>query len=338
MSVSEQILASTYQNWAKNGEAQDAIFTGTTGLNWWQKGARNGSGFKLEDGGAQIVVNVKYAEMPGGKYYTNEQTIDIAPADTVRRAIFDWKFFVQPMTLRKNDLDINAGSNKIFDIGEDSKDTMVNSGRKKIATAMYNDGSDPAAAHGLRKLVPYDNTTGEIGGIPLATATYFRNYSTGSTEYDTSSANVFLNILRKASNTVTRGFLDKRPGVYLTHQSVHEAYEKEILGKMNLNAAVASNAYTQKMSDLGMGAVGYRGVPMVWDPYCPEYTVGTHAPMWLLNPEVIWMAVLKSQNFDMSDFMVPVNQPWLKVMVMFLAHQWVIANPRFCGVIPRLKY
>lgn len=82
----------------------------------------------------------------------------------------------------------------------------------------------------------------------------------------------------------------------------------------------------KEAADGGFQTHSYKGVPLVYDEYCPA------GYLFFDNPEYCGIKILSNDNFKLGKFQEPVNQK-IKVAQITLSCQFVTDDPRHLGVI-----
>jgi len=83
---------------------------------------------------------------------------------------------------------------------------------------------------------------------------------------------------------------------------------------------------TKAAADAGFQVLEYRGVPIVYDEYCPG------SFMFMINTDFLSMKIHKDKRFIMSPFQRPVNQD-ARIAQILVKMQYVTGNPRYHGRI-----
>jgi hypothetical protein len=186
----------------------------------------------------------------------------------------------------------NVGEAQILSYAKELLENHQMTMEDTLATALWED-QGTLAINTLPGLLPYDPTTGTVGGIDRAVNPYVRNQV-----FDMQSISIATELIpqmRTMYNQCSKmkGKGRTTPDCILTTQAIYEEYEDQALAKGEIQ--LANNRGTNR-ADLGLGGLSYKGAEMYWDPLCPAQT------MYFLNSDTMEFA------YDPNNYMT--MTPW----------------------------
>lgn len=280
-------------------------------------------------GGKDIHVPLQYAKGKGGAY-AEWDLLDVSPKEVRTAAVYDWKYYYTNMTISQQQENQITGDAAILNLLQIETESAQKTMTDLIATALFNDGSDSTQAHGLRKIINYDRT---LGGIDSTTYTWFdanvavdinSNYSTtnltAANLTNPSSDYFILTVMRNVWIKCIHNA--EQPNMVVVSDGVYNLLEQVLQPYMTYNYS----AGTKSAADAGFQVMEYKGVPVVYDEYCPG------SFMFYPNTKYLSMKILSGDNFQMHPWMKPVNQ-MAKMAQISVSMNYVSSNPRHLGKI-----
>lgn len=282
------------------------------------------------DGGKDIHMPLQYAKGRGGAYSAWD-LFDVRPKETRTAAIYDWRNLYANISISGDDEDKAAGSDTaILSFVEaevqNAEATLIDI----AAESFYNSGTDSTYPHGLRKIIGYNRT---LGGIDSTTYTWWdsniavdinSNYSTTNLSVanitNPSSDYFILNVMRDTWIKCIHN--RKHPDMILVSDGLWNILDRVLQPYMTYNYSSGTKA----AADAGFQVLEYRGVPIVYDEYCP----GSH--MFYINTDFISMKIHRDKRFVMSPWQRPINQE-ARIAQILAKMQFVTGNPRYHGMI-----
>ena len=283
------------------------------------------------DGGKSITQPLLYAKGRGGSY-AEWDTLDVSPKETRTAADYDWKYIYANMTISKQQELKTAGDSAVLNLISVETETTEKTLIDLISTALFNDGAVANDPHGLRKIINYDRS---LGGIDSTTYTWWD----ANVAVDINSAYSTSNLSR--ANLITEG------GTYDLRTVMRDVWQKCQHGKEHPDAVVMSagmytvyehllgehtrymqpvNANVQKVADAGFEVLAFKGVPVLYDEYCPA------GFCFFTNSKYLGMKIHQDDNFSLGPWQKPVNQQ-ARIAQVTLACEFVTSNSRYQGRI-----
>lgn len=160
-------------------------------------------------GGRLILQEIDYLATTNVGWYSGLDTLTTAAVDTATAAEFTIKEAYASLLISGLEMAQNRGKEAMIDLLEARITNMERSLWNLMNTGVYSDGSAASGKQigGLQLLVPLANTTGTVGNINRATATWWRNSANrSSVNYGgAATAATILNHMGRSYNAVTRG-------------------------------------------------------------------------------------------------------------------------------------
>ena len=254
-----------------------------------------------EDGGERIVEPLMYGKNGTAASYSGYDPLDVTPQEGIDAAEFNWKQYSVSITIDGKTERQNAGTSRIVSILDAKTRQAELSLTESLTSGLFSDGTGNANKDltGLKAMVA---ATGTYGGINSATYTWWQAYieSTGEP--------LGLVKMRTAFNTASVGGKDT-PSLIVMTQALYEKYEGLFTGTINMFAGG-----TKELVDGGFQTLEFKGVPVVWDEYCPSGTV------YFLNKSHMSMVVHKDANFETTDFVKPENQDARVAQILWMGN------------------
>lgn len=239
--------------------------------------------------GHSIVQPLMYAEAPNVGSYADADTFDDDPNTGLSAASFPWRQFYGSVKFTGIELGKNSGREAVLSLLEARMAQLEMTMASALNVMLFSDGAGNSNKDffGLSAIVSdADPSWGDLGGIDRPTNAYWKAY------VDAAVGAMTLAVLRTGYNTPSEGV--DQPTNIITTQNIFELYE----------ALMESNIrYTNTvMGDAGFQNLMFKGAPMVFDRDC------TAEAMYFLNVKYLTLAKLNNVWFDVSDWLVPVNQ------------------------------
>lgn len=278
------------------------------------------SGRKTFLGAKQNVVeNIRKTYGSNFAWAYGEDAVSFNKRNTTEQAAFPWRRAVDGLYLDYdrlfgNGIKVREGDRGAFKLEQNEKVQLLNlldeqmevlkeGFMEKLDLELHRDGTqDTDAIAGLDVLVSTAPTTGVIGGLDRATATYWRNYA------ETAIATGTVGNLAQKMELAWRKCIKNggSPDFILAGGKFIDAYRKEITVTNNANAG------TVKTLDAGVGSgvntgLYFKGVEIIWDPQFESLdALSTPAVEWEKRCYFINTKFMKYRDDDM-DIVTPVR-------------------------------
>jgi hypothetical protein len=280
-------------------------------------------------GGEKIVEPLLYAKGRGG-WYGEWDLLDVSPKETRTAVHYDFGYAYANMTISGQQEDKVTGDSAVLNLLDVERQTAEKTLIDKLSTSVFNDGSDSQQAHGLRKIIAIDRSLGGVDSTSYpwwdaVTATSVdSNFSTTNlTEAnltDPTSDYFILRVMRKVWIACQHN--KEHPGMVIVSDGLWNIYEEVNEGKQSFNYSQA----TKFAVDAGFQVAEYRGVPLVYDEYCPG------GFMFMPNDNYMKLRIRGTRNFKVGEWQKPVNQD-ARIAQITVALQLTCNNSRYHGSV-----
>lgn len=265
---------------------EDNIFKKNVFLNH----LKENDGVEYQDGGRQIVVPLLYGQNTTVKAFNGTDTLDLTYQDGMDAAVYDWKHYDVSIVITKTDELLNSGKSQVVSLLKQKILQAENSLSERLNNDLFNGAaSDSKEWTGIETAID----TGTYGGIAGATYDWWQSY-----EENTGGALTVAQI-RTGLNTVNLGNGGK-VSLMLTTQTLHEKYESLLTATLQMQTATTKEM--KRLGDAGFMALGFRGIPVVYDEQC------TSGALYFLNTENFKLMIHKKANFAVIDKAEPSDQ------------------------------
>lgn len=243
---------------------------------------------KMIDGGRQQQIPVDTAQNTTIQSFSGYDTFSTVPQDTARTAVFAYVNKGGTVSISWEEMRETANDDvRVFDLVAHKRNNAAASMRDALNVDAF------AAAPGAKDInsLPFlITTTGTVGGINSATATWWRSQEQTAVGAFTTNG---LTAMRALWNSIRRQG-HGNPDVLLTTQTVYEAYEAEL--DVDVRYADASK--------LGRGAesLSFHKQPLFFDA---DMTAGE---MYFLNTKHISLKVDTDGDMKFGEFQEPTDQ------------------------------
>lgn len=296
------LAATTLQNYRKT--LSDNIFKDNVVLNHFE----NNGGVEFVDGGRSIVVPLMYGKNSTAMAFSGTDTLDLSYQDGIDAAEYDWAFYNVSVVITKEDELKNSGKSAVINLLK-AKIMQAENSLKELINQDFFTGSSAS-----KKIVGIDTAigTGTYGSIAGGTYTWWQSY------VEATGAVLSVPYIRTGLNTVNLGAGGAKCSIMVTTQTLHETYEGLLTTTLQMNTA--STAEMKRLGDAGFLALGFRGIPVVYDE------AATSGAWYYLNTKNLKIVKHKDADFITIDKGQPADQH-LSVQHIMAAMQ-VVVNRR----------
>lgn len=303
-----QLASTTLQNYRKT--LADNIFKDNVVLNHFME---NG-GIDYKDGGRSIVVPLMYGTNSTVMGFTGTDTLDLTYQEGIDAAEYNWAFYNVSVVITKEDELKNSGKSQIVSLLKAKIMQAENSLKERINNDFFNGAAASKEMVGLETAV----STGTYGSIAGGTYTWWQSY------VESTSATLSVDYIRTGFNTVNLGSGGAKCSIMVTTQLLHEKYESLLTGTIAMNTP--NTAEMRRLGDAGFMALGFRGVPVVYDEQC------TTSAFYFLNTKNLKLAIHKDADFVVENKASPADQH-VSVQHIMVAIQPVVDRRKSLGVL-----
>jgi len=250
---------------------------------------------KMEDTGPEIENPLITGSNPN---VTTAQYYDTVPVDETNEfdtVLYNMTRMVGSLIMSEQEQDENQGDAVIIKILE-GKITALEHAIKKFQrtkACSLNTGSDP---NGLPNLLPFDPTTGTVGGMNLANEPMFRNssYDFDGGLDETNIEEAFDDILLDLNTD------DEEPNVIFVGRNIWRLHRAAARDKVQIS--LGATGFGKQLINLGIKGTTHQGIPMIYDEALdPD-------DFYFVNDRYLHIHVLKSANMKVKKLVSPWNQ------------------------------
>lgn len=266
-----------------------------------------------------IVENIRKDYGSNFSWAYGEDAVEFNKRNTTEQASFPWRRAVDGLYLDYdrlfgNGIKVREGERGAYKLEQNEKVQLLNlldeqmeslkeGFMKKLDFELHRNGTaDTDAIVGLDTLISVAPTTGTVGGLDRATATYWRNNA------QTGISTASVGTLAQAMEANWRKCIKNggSPDFILAGGDFIDAYRKEITVTNNANAGAV------KTLDAGVGSgvntgLYFKGVEIIWDPQFEELqTLEAPVVSWNKRAYFINSKFMKYRDDDM-DIVTPVR-------------------------------
>ena len=248
---------------------------------------------RMVDGGPHIEQPVMVSKFNAGGSFSDLETLDMTPQDTLRTVAWDWKEKYVPVAFSNLTMVKLNTADSIANGVEVQVQQAAMTMADLLGDGLYSDGSDVKEIDGLDFAC---QTSGTYAGVNRGTETWWAGNEDTAIDLDTSGQGA-LESLNTAQTSVVTG------GRFPTIAIIDSAGYNKVWGHL----VEKQNFYTTNEKDTQMAAAGFNnflfnGTPFVVDAKCPA------GEMYFLNEDFIKLVVTPLSDFRMESFQSAYNQ------------------------------
>jgi hypothetical protein len=276
------VLSTTLQYWHKEGKIADQIFNGLPLFKYLKDRV------KTISGGEQIFIPVMYAKNTTAVSYRMYDPLQMTPVETHTVATYQWKQAAVGVFIAGLEMRANRGQEQIFDLFQARFDNAMTSLQDALNTMFWSDGTGNSSKDflGLKALVANTPTSGTVGGINRASASWWQNKYRVGGSFEAQGINDMRLLRLSVSNNVPSGM----PTVWFTSSTVYNYYENSLEPKERFLKKGGQSA-----ADPGLGPLTFYGAPVEWDDGAVADS------MYCLNANTFQLILHKDANFTPTD-------------------------------------
>lgn len=252
---------------------------------------------KMIQGGTQIEIPLMYKRFGHGGSYRGFDLLPIAPVDTIKNAVFDWKQYGVTVAVDGRTL-----------IQTDSPDSIANLITTQFAQArmelaehlgdgIWSDGSNTKDITGMEAAVDDGTIAATYGGITRSANTWWKS------QVDSSTTTLTLDALNALQGSAIKGA--KSTSLIVSGRDQYNRYWK--LVQANQDFQVMAGGHDEQLASAGFTNILFNNIPWVVDSHVPLGTT-TNTKIYMLNEEYMFLAVSPRADFRLEDFQTPPNQ------------------------------
>lgn len=262
--------------------------------------------YERVDGGTSIMVPLNYAQSAAGDWYAGAETLSVEDSDVITAAEFQWKQIHEPLTISRKDELMNNGDAAVLKFVKQKTMIAEKSIQQKLATGVYNAGTNAKAIGGLRLIVATSST---VGGISQTTYSWWRS------QLDTSTTTTTIAAMQAIDNNCSIG--NDGPSVITTTRTLYNSYYALLQPQQRFqDTETAKGGFTSLM---------FNGKPVIVDNDCPA----NH--MFFLNEKYLHLFYHPDEDMRFEPFQKPINQN-VKVAHIYWMGAFGTSNARMQGL------
>lgn len=291
----------------------DNVFDAYPLMKWMKSKGR----MKSLSGGRRIETPLEYGENTNLSWITKGSTVALNDFEFLTIAQWNWKYLAASIVRFGVDDQQNRAKMAIINLMNAKLNNTRKALTKELETLLFAGAHAGNGIDGLQTLVADDPTTStSIGGINQSTYTWWRNKTKNMTTL--SSAAWLTYWMRDTLNNVSNNYQEETPDVIVTGQTPFQYYEDNVLDFYR--------AYSNKLGDLGIRNIEFKGIDMIWSPSC-----GTR--MYFLNTDYLLFFYDPMWYFEMTEWKSIPNQPMDRAAQIMLACAFATNRRRAHGVM-----
>lgn len=283
-----QLLAATLDE--EGTKAVDNIMEKVPMYEWFRQKGRTSKLSDWKGSGKYFHPKIKYAKSTASGFVSGYQTVDVTPQTFLGDAVYAMKMAYATVTYDlEGDVLTNRSPNQLVNIVTEkigqAKETIVDN----CNAALF---ASSVATNYPNTLVTMVDSTGTIGGINQSTYSWWAAYEAAVGSW----AGGGLEAVDLAYNTVSKGKRSGAPGIIVTDQTTWQYFQRTI------RAYTGGGDNIIYKGDLGVPAIKYNGIEVIWDP---NAAAGT---MFLLNDSSLGLVLDDQADLKSTEFVKPADQ------------------------------
>lgn len=263
-------------------------------------------------GGSQIEVPLMISGQVASGWFTGFDLLLTTPTDNVRNAALDWKeayanITIDGLTLAKND-----GPEAIASILKVQSSSARMQLEDQVGSALFNDSvSNTKALDGLQGAIDNGTVAGTYAGLGARTTTNsFWQPATGG--LDTTTTTLTLASMQTVFGAATDG--SRSPTLLMGTQGNYNRYWN--LLQVQQRFPTQAMGQDEQLAKAGFRNLLFNNVPFCVDSHVNTSRAGTTGDsLYYLNEEYIELIFNPKGDFNLGDFIRPVNQDAMVAML-----------------------
>lgn len=280
----DALVTTTMEKYSK--KLRDNFFVKIPLFDWLRKKGQ----MVTVDGGERIVEHLLYEPNSTARSFQGYTNIDLTPQEGITAAFFTPREYDVSVVISRREKQQNAGAAKLIDLVQ-AKTLQAERSLFDLMNAHAFAAQSGTNLDGLQTLV--SNSANTCGGIVESSNTWWAPqrdttaYTASTPQFLDGLINVFNDVQGRKGNT----------DLIMTTQTIWEGYHGQVQdqGRFRLEKDNAAAGF-------GIKALGFMGVPLVWDLDCGANRV------YLLDGDTIKLQVYKGADFDVAPFQQPIDQ------------------------------
>ena len=279
---------------------------------------RRSGNVETESGGKEIKEDLLYVKNTA-EYFDSYDTLNTDSVDGITAAFYPWRYIAVPITISMTEEMESRKSDAAVKLLSAKTEQAMNTIRDTINASIYGAQSGKSIL-GLQDVIADAPSSGTVGGINRANASWWRNQSDAtSTNFNSSSGPSYAGILLMSQeyNNCSEG--NEQPSDIFTTLTLYTELQDILEG-------TGYQRLTSNRSPFSGGNPSFRNAVVNYDRDC------TSQHMYLLNSKYIKLKMQTGMNFAKTPCKEPFNQ-LAKVAFIVVGIQLTGNNWRRSGVM-----
>ena len=260
-----------------------------------------------QPGGEKVLVPLNYATVTASGWYQGAETLSTTDNEVITSAEYEWKQLYANISITRRDELRNMGDAAIINFVKSKVEVAEKTIRDKLATGVYNDGSDSKQIQGLKLIASTSNT---VGGISQST------YSWWQANVDSTTTTLTLSAMQSLYGDCGEG--TEYPNLAIGDQDMYDRYYALLQPQQRFA--------DDDMAKGGFKSLQFNGIPVVVDPNAAS------GDLYMLNLDYLTLYPHRDENFRLEPFVKPINQN-VKVAKVFWMGALASSNNRRHGLL-----
>ena len=270
---------------------------------------------RMVDGGPHIEQPVMVSKFNAGGAFSDLETLDMTPQDTLRTVAWDWKEKYVPVAFSNLTMVKLNTADSIANGVEVQVQQAAMTMADLLGDGLYSDGSNAKEIDGLPFAISATNT---YAGIDQSANGWWQ----GVTNADMDLVDTFANVMADLNSTQTSVTVGGRfPTIGVTTSTTYNNIWNALVGQQQFYTV---NEKDTQMASAGFNNFLFNGTPVMVDAKCPA------DEFYWLNEDFIKLVVTPLSDFRMEPFQQAFNQAAIGAKLLWTGNLIVTA--------PKLQY
>jgi hypothetical protein len=273
-------------------------------------------------GKGELSVAVKGTYTTSVSGYTHNDTVTYANPANIKRANYAWKehhagISLTLTELKKDGISVtdsttSAGTSNhsgrdqtvLVNLFQDKLDDMMEGYSRGMNDFLFGDGTaDANAIAGIQSIILDDPTTGTVGGLSVATNTWWRNRANVAIS-TTATGQELIETIHSEMRQL------KRFGGKPTVAVCGSAFLDRLADELRRNGNYSQTGFARGQN-IAMGEISYNGLTFQYDPTLDDLTIATKDPSkrcYIIDPSKLCMYYMDGEKMKRHSPARPADQ------------------------------
>lgn len=284
--------------------------------------AMDSSAKTFPGGKGELSVAVKGTYTTTVSGYTHNDTVTYANPANIKRATYSWKehhagISLTLTELKKDGISVSDSTTSastsnhsgrdqtvLANLFEDKLDDMMEGYTRGMNDFLFGDGTaDANAIAGIQSLILDDPTTGTVGGLSVATNTWWRNRANTAIA-TTAGGQELIETMHSEMRQL------KRFGGKPTVAVCGSAFLDRLADELRRNGNYSQTGFSRNQN-IAMGEITYNGLTFQYDPTLDDLTIATKDPSkrcYIIDPSKLCMYYMDGEKMKRHSPARPADQ------------------------------